>query len=195
MTNDQPQVPVSIAPPGFEGLRDFAITELDRARDALKSVGEPAVFIFRIVEAHYAKNSAALRKLLADVEAAIPKGAISIYYLKPADNCGQEIALVRSSFTQTKRKGDGRSRDNMRDSQFIYVGSSRKMHIRIREHLGFCSQSTFALKLSDWYPAADLPLEVVCAAYPAGTSAGIIGALEDSLWERLRPMYGRKGAR
>ncbi|MEA1071746.1 hypothetical protein [Sphingomonas sp. LY160] len=179
----------------FTGLRDFAVNELDRARGDLQRVGEPEVFRFRIDGTHLVRGSAALASLLAKVELSVPRSAIAIYYLQPVDTNEDAIALIGVFFAETKQKGDGRSRDNKRNSDVLYAGSSRKMSTRVREHLGFCSRSTYALKLSEWYPAADLPLQLVCAVYPARTSAMVIGSLEDALWERLRPMYGRKGAR
>lgn len=179
----------------FTGLRDFAINELDRARSDLQSVGEPKVCRFRIDGSHLIKASTELAALLAEVEIAIPRGEIAIYYLQSIDTNEEAIALIRAFFAETKQKGDGRSRDNKRNSNVLYVGSSRKMTTRLREHVGFCSRSTYALKLSNWYPAVELPLQLICAAYSANTSATVIGALEDALWERLQPMYGRKGSR
>ncbi len=69
------------------------------------------------------------------------------------------------------------------------------MSVRLREHIGFCSKSTYSLKLSEWYPAEPYPLQLMCAVYPVGTAQKVIGALEDALWDRMNPMFGRKGSR
>lgn len=178
----------------FVGLRDVALIDLERVRADLVDIDAPKVFRFEIEGEVYQENGAAWARLFADVDAACPSGVAVIYVIRILEGSEEVRTIVRDFFSESKAKDDRRSRDNMRTSQVLYVGSSRKMAVRLREHLGFCSRKTYALKLSEWYPAAELPLELNCAAFE-GASAAAVGALEDALWERMQPMYGRKGAR
>ena len=168
--------------------------ELDRAREDLMTVGAPAVHRFVIDHRHYDRAGPEWSDLYARVRGAIPNGKIAIYLLRTQDPDEGVQPFIRDYFVETKVTGDGRSRNNDRLSATLYVGSSRKMAVRLREHLGFCSRKTYALKLSDWYPAEELPIELVCATYGDETST-VVASLEDALWEQLQPMFGRKGAR
>ena len=75
----------------------------------------------------------------------------------------------------------------------LYVGSSRSLATRFRDHLGFGPKGTYALQLVHWAPQLSLQLEFVCARYAEDTPAEVIAALEDTLWDARRPMFGRKG--
>lgn len=178
----------------FADLKDFAMRELERARSDLASAPDPSLSVFEIDIGHFVQGEAC-NTLRREIAAAIPVGAVTIYYIRPRLVGGETLARIQTRFVESRRGKDGRSRVNGRQSDILYVGSSRKMSVRMREHLGFCSPSTYALKLSDWYPPEDLPLQLFCAIYPPGISATLIGAPEDALWERLQPMFGRKGAR
>lgn len=80
-------------------------------------------------------------------------------------------------------------------SSCIYVGSSGKIHQRIKEHLGYGAKGTYSLQLSAWATSLGLDLELRCAQYPANTPPDVLQVLEDALWSQLRPMFGRQGAR
>ena len=80
-------------------------------------------------------------------------------------------------------------------SSILYVGSSEKIHQRLKEHLGFGSKKTFSLQLAAWARQLDLALKICCAQYPADTPSEVLQALEDTLWFELKPMFGRQGAR
>ena len=67
---------------------------------------------------------------------------------------------------------------------------------RFKEHIGYGAKSTYALHLSHW--AQDFPyLELTChyAQYQEGTAQNLLQALEDALWEKKTPMFGRKGSK
>lgn len=80
-------------------------------------------------------------------------------------------------------------------SRTLYVGSSRSLARRIREHLGFGFPRTYAMHLVYWAPKLGLQLRLHAAFYPLGSSPKALQALEDCLWENLKPMLGRQGQR
>lgn len=184
-----------VASISFSDLAQFAMEELDQARRELAEVPAPALFDFQIVGSHHDLGSEGFAALMRDLRAAVPKGSTVIYALRPLDGRDDTIELVHTLFETSKTQKGWRSRDNQRLSPWLYVGSSRNITKRIKEHLGFGSETTYALKLSAWLPLDDFPLELTCAVYPEGLSATVISALEDALWERLKPMFGRKGSR
>lgn len=186
--------PSEVSP--FAGVLDFALAGLETMKADLVRAGDPEVTIeFAIDGRHMFVGDREVCELLGAITTTIPKGCMTLYCIAPRDTDERAAQVIRDFFTESKRRGDGRSRDNQRLSSVLYVGTSRKMATRTKEHLGFCSRSTYGLKLSEWYPAADLPLRLTCSVFPPGTSGTVVSVLEDALWERLRPMFGRKGAR
>lgn len=81
-------------------------------------------------------------------------------------------------------------------SKCLYVGSSRSVATRLKEHLGFgSSPKTYALQFAHWAQGLDLSLKFCCARYLDSVPAGVMQALEDALWLELAPMFGRRGSR
>lgn len=90
----------------------------------------------------------------------------------------------------------GRSFARMNNpAKTLYVGSSRSLSKRIREHLGFGFPRTYAMHLAYWAPKLGLQLRLHVALYPVDSDPKAIQALEDCLWESLKPMLGRQGQR
>jgi hypothetical protein len=109
----------------------------------------------------------------------------------PTDRVCRAFAAVRD-----RRDGRAYARPNAgRDSRYLYVGSSRSLKRRFKEHLGFGAPGTYALQLAHWANDLDLPLELSVARYASTLPDEILQVLEDTLWDRLTPMFGRKGAR
>ena len=181
-------------PNAFSGLQNFAIEQLKRAQREIRRAREPCISTYRIEPQHFDRSAQAWKDLRAAVAAGVVEGTSTVYYVKQIGSGPEAQKLIQKMFHAGRQGRDGRSRDNKCCSPVLYVGSSRKMQTRLGEHLGFCSTGTYALKLKDWYRAKE-PLKLVCARYPVETSLDAIAELEDALWERLRPMFGRKGAR
>jgi hypothetical protein len=60
-------------------------------------------------------------------------------------------------------------------------------------HLGFSASATYALQLVHWARPLLLELDFVCARYAENTPFEVVQALEDTLWETRKPMFGRQG--
>jgi hypothetical protein len=98
-------------------------------------------------------------------------------------------------YAQAKEdKGRSYARMN-KASQTLYVGSSRSLSKRIREHLGFGFPRTYAIHLAYWAPKLALQLRLHATLYPVDSAPKAVQALEDCLWESLKPMLGRQGQR
>ena len=108
---------------------------------------------------------------------------------------GIDLAKVERAFAKAKaRKAHKRAYPHLNaQGTCFYVGSSRSLATRFRDHLGFGAKGTYALQLVHWAPPLSLLLEFVCARYAEDTPREVIQALEDTLWEASRPMFGRKG--
>ncbi len=80
-------------------------------------------------------------------------------------------------------------------SPYLYVGGSQHIAQRTKEHLGFGSAKTYALHLAHWSPGLRLALRLTCARYSNDVNSDLTQALEDALWDSLKPMFGRRGRR
>lgn len=121
-----------------------------------------------------------------------------LYYLMVSQPAN--LQEIRSCFLRAKTEQQtGKKRAYARAihivSNCIYVGGSQTVSERLKQHLGYANAGTYALHLYHWAVPLALNLELVCARYPSETPKEALQALEDSLWERLQPMFGRKGNR
>lgn len=108
-----------------------------------------------------------------------------------------DLSKIREVFSEAKSaKKNGRAYPRLNsESSYFYVGSSEKVSQRLRQHLGYGYKDTYALQLAHWANSFPLELEFNCAKYQAGLSREVYQALEDTLWEEMSPMFGRKGAK
>lgn len=180
-------------PDPFDDLPARKIEQLAEVQDALAACQPPSQRSFTVAREHLDRDGLHWRELRAEVAAAAPTGSYTLYYFELGDHEAAE--LVQSLFREAHAPKLGLPRDNGLVSPILYVGSTLKMGTRLREHLGFCSNATYALKLSKWYPAADIPLTLCCATYSASTPVLARPALEEALSDRLQPMLGKKGGR
>ncbi|NWL79582.1 hypothetical protein DM872_22285 [Pseudomonas taiwanensis] len=119
-----------------------------------------------------------------------------LYQFSVADHA--LVPVLHAAFTEAKtsRRGQRAYARQQAPSATLYVGSSLALLDRVKQHLGYGPQGTYALQLCHWLPTA-LPgsLELHAWRFAPDTPPSIIQAIEDSLWRRLRPMFGRQGAR
>lgn len=119
----------------------------------------------------------------------------AIYRLTVDNAAGAE--RLRCAFADYEpQNGHVQARNNnVVDSTTIYVGSSRKIAQRLRQHLHTCARRTYALKMHLWCPAADNLLRVEVSAARGSVDTTLLQDVEDALWTSSRPMFGKFGAR
>lgn len=176
----------------FSTLTDVAIEALDRDQAALRALAQPLLTHFylplAVIDAETSK--AALEKLLPVEIYNMPtlyqidlKGDNATPALLDAFDLGRKIIAHRR---YSRRHGHLKTT--------LYVGRSNKIVTRLNEHLGFGHDKTYALNLKWWASTRIDEVVVACASYPKGTSAGVMGHLEDALAAVAHPMFGRRGS-
>jgi hypothetical protein len=75
----------------------------------------------------------------------------------------------------------------------LYVGSSRKIIDRVKEHWGIVNFSTYAMHLKDWL-LKDNPNDVVITIW-AVPDEQYLQIIEDGLWRYYKPIFGRLGGK
>ena len=146
------------------------------------------------IDAAALPSEAAVSSLLQEVSEWAGASKVCLYYFE-CRSTGIDLAKVERAFAKAKaRKAHKRAFPHLNaQGACFYVGSSRSLATRFRDHLGFGAKGTYALQLVHWAPPLSLLLGFVCARYAEATPPEVIQALEDTLWEAQRPMFGRKG--
>ncbi len=133
--------------------------------------------------------------ILDQVSTWMIRGHPYLYYLRVLNK--PNLAVIERTFEKAKdeKKNERAYPRFNRQSEFIYVGCSWSMLSRFKDHLGYGAKATFALQLAHWAQELNLELDFVCAEYPQETPSEVLQALEDMLWDTLKPMFGRRGQR
>jgi len=119
-----------------------------------------------------------------------------VYYVKVLNNAN--LTNIQIAFSTAKDRDKNLRyypRRVNQQSEFLYVGSSKKITQRIKEHLGYGSAKTYSLQLAHWVNNLYLELDFVYAKYDQHVPSEVMQAIEDTMWDRLAPMFGRKGKR
>ncbi|MHA6263711.1 hypothetical protein ACXYMO_10950 [Arenibacterium sp. CAU 1754] len=122
-------------------------------------------------------------------------GCAAIYRLTVNDQAGANG--LRRAFEQFERpEGLVLTRNNnVGDSRTVYVGSSRDVGPRLHQHLHTSADGTYVLKLHLWCPDAENSFNVEVTPVRGAADASLVQDIEDSLWARSRPMFGKFGAK
>jgi hypothetical protein len=134
------------------------------------------------------------------------KGSKFLYYLQLL---GQpDLDAIRKAYSSSRKRDKGtRAYARLIKNQpfspnrgeepltCFYVGSSSNVSLRLKEHLGYGAKATFSLQLAHWTEGLDLELKFICAKYRGFERSEVYQALEDTLWDQLTPIFGRRGGR
>ena len=180
---------------------DVEYVKLKKA-DELRAIADELIAIQPIETKTFKFNTASLNP-----ESSVPhlideisswekqQKSIFVYYFSLGENADLEIVHKKITDAKTKKLAKRAYPRINSPSKYLYVGSSRDIAKRIKEHLGFGHINTYAMNLSFWCSDLNLDVDIVCMRYDAKIKKEIIQAFEDGLWEHFKPLLGRKGAR
>jgi len=86
---------------------------------------------------------------------------------------------------------------NSNSSKILYVGSTTKskFHLRIKQHLGFGTKTTFALHINFWRKNLKGKINLICLKFEITTNDKLIQTIEDAYWSKNLPMFGKQGSK
>ena len=116
-----------------------------------------------------------------------------IYTFCLPDNFTLDSIYNRYKNTKESKKSERAYARLNRKSHCLYVGSSKGLIPRIKQHLGFGPKGTFAMQLCYWCENLDLDITLNIYVFGNGISIKAFQAFEDGAWDSLKPMLGRQG--
>lgn len=177
----------------FAELPQRVQASLGRISEAVDGVAPAAVAAWPIAVSELPAASEDC-SLLAAVRDWVRGSKRCLYYLD-CSAPGADLAAIEEAFADAKAQGERAFPRLNLPSECLYVGSSQSMAKRLSEHLGYGAPGTYALQLRHWAQPLSLRLEFCCARYAEVVPHSVVQALEEALWERKAPMFGRRGPR
>jgi hypothetical protein len=179
-------------PENFLSLPELARVRLEDLSRRVQGVAPNSTRAFQIESALLLPNTPP-SAFLRDIDVWVKRKRPYLYYLQIIGS--SNLSSMEKAFTVEKSKSDRAYARFNSQSKVLYVGSSSDIGKRIREHLGYGAKATYALQLAHWCRNLNLSLEFVLAEYSTTTDSDLLQTLEDTLWDNLHPMFGRKGSR
>lgn len=139
---------------------------------------------------------------LADLISWVEKGPVIYKFLISE---GRDGASILKRFRECKENEKTNARNHKvkarayckanQNSSTLYVGSSLNLESRLRQHFGYSGRTTYSMQLTHWLQAGDIETLHLSVWKCNGLSPRIVQALEDHLWDRERPLLGKRGGR
>ncbi|MBT9096347.1 hypothetical protein KFZ76_01310 [Methylovulum psychrotolerans] len=109
------------------------------------------------------------------------------------DNRKFRNELLKAKKTQEKGEKDfPKVNEANKGTQYLYVGRSHKLKNRIRQHLDDGYKGTYAMHMKRWCDSLNETVEILYFELEDKDNL-LVQAVEDALWDKLRPCFGRKG--
>jgi len=116
-----------------------------------------------------------------------------IYTFSLPDNFATDNVYNRYKDAKENKKSERAYARLNTKSSCLYVGSSKGLISRIKQHLGFGPKGTYAMQLCYWCETLNLDITLNIYAFANRVSIKAFQAFEDGAWNLLRPMFGRQG--
>jgi len=132
----------------------------------------------------------------------LPTGSDSddfIYFFKVVGQNKTNNEFFEQLSTAKKKQGTDEDKKDLPklnkehiDTQYLYVGRSQKLRSRIRQHLGEGYCGTYAMHMDRWSKNISEQVEIQYFKLENKDNL-LVQSVEDSLWDQLKPCFGRKG--
>ena len=119
-----------------------------------------------------------------------PKNS-AVYIIKLNDSCDLTNVFEKYKSENNEVKLSKINKNN-KESKVLYVGSvMSNFKSRLKQHLGFCSKSTYSLKLNKWAKTKKLEITIEYFLITDLSSELTIRILEKKLALLLKPQFGK----
>lgn len=140
------------------------------------------------------KNDKFVDKFLNDIRKQINHNKYKyVYTFCLLDDIPLDSIYTAYNSVKRSRKSERAYARLNKKSRCLYVGSSKGIIPRIKQHLGFGPRGTYAMQLFYWCENLDLEITLNIYAFDNNISIKGFQAFEDGAWNSLMPMLGRQG--
>jgi type II secretory pathway component HofQ len=183
----------------FKNAVDKAIQQLDSLQQYLKAITCPTeenltVNLRELTSEH-------IEKLLQNTPSGRRKEDKAnqyIYVVRIADAKEGLVAALSKQLDEVRKSRNDNAycrvnRDNT-NTDILYVGRSKTPRTRLRQHLGEKNNGTYSMHLQRWATGNDAKISISYLKFE-NKSDSLIQVIEDCLWDFLKPVFGKRGAR
>ena len=179
----------------FETVKASTIANLESIIQGLKKIQllEKLSFQFNTDDL---QDINAIESLLNDIKTKINHKQYKYIYTFCLQNTSHANMVSNSYNTAKESKKAGRAYARLNKnfiSPCLYVGSSKGLISRIKQHLGFGPKGTYAMHLYHWCKNLNLDITIDIYTFDKEVSKEAFQAFEDGAWSILKPMLGRQG--
>lgn len=177
------------------GIRRQAGASLLARASALRSVivGPEITKRFSLAEIRQGAANAGVATWLTAQTWPYLRSQPTLYVITASDEV--TAAALAAAFPAARNFAGPKVNEGAERSQTLYVGSSENIKKRLREHLWQVHAKTYAMHLNRWCPEGDGSISVTVQAILDNQSRQLRQDLEDAVWQRLRPVFGKQGGR
>jgi len=118
-----------------------------------------------------------------------------IYTFHLSENSNLDEVYTNYKYCKENKKFERAYARLNNKSHCLYVGSSKGLVPRIKQHLGFGPKGTYAMQIYYWCEDLYLDIVINLYAFVSDIDPRAFQAFEDGAWNFYRPMLGRQGKR
>lgn len=189
--------PMQFTPSEFAAAVASASDQLKAVQAGLSTLRCPEIRPLRVKLSSL--SEASIKELLKDLpssHAKADKDVDYVYVIRVAEPAADTVSSLRKALTKAREIGGDYCRviEPCPDTTTLYVGRSKSLKTRLRQHLGAGGAGVYAMHLERWATGIDADLSISYMQF-VNQHDLLVQAIEDGIWESLRPAFGRKGGK
>ena len=104
------------------------------------------------------------------------------------------MSTLRIQLNEARKTANDYSRLNAENNQSMtfYVGRSKTLRARLKQHLGAEARGVYSLHLQRWATGNNAEIAIFVMKFNDAEDL-LVQAVENGLWSSLKPAFGRKG--
>jgi hypothetical protein len=147
--------------------------------------------------------SRAIQELLKDIPTGYSRadnGTDHVYIFQVKEVETIENLRVRMQNARENASDYSKINDECPRSTTLYVGRSKTLRARLRQHLGSNAKCVYSLHLQRWAKPVRARLSIAILPFKFDAELSLmhdllVQSIEEGIWESLKPAFGRKGGK
>jgi hypothetical protein len=178
----------------LEDIQTVAATRLRERAESVGKFGPEVQREFTLAEFEAGAAETGIADWLTNEIWPYPQNQPAIYVIS-ASNLDCAAAIANAFKERVRCFAAPRDNASHAGSIVLYVGSSEKIKTRLKEHLFEANPKTYAMNLKRWFPQIEGSIRVKIQPILGSPSREIRQDLEDSLWRKFKPIFGKTAGR